>query len=367
MIARTLVALCLAGTVPAISLGQILGQDEDPATPPVSTTPATVASGTAAVPNLKVWQVPGFDPVRDVPSMDNWMGVVDPEGGGNCYAISVLTMQFFLKCSFTSEPGLPFERWADAGDPSAPLAMDERGLAIVPWFLARSRQDAAAKGKLRIGGFAGLREFTAEGTPTEKRFREWAEAIQFAMQIPGEGARYIGSIVKANLGFVPLLPLGKDDVNKDGFHIVRDRVAQGRPVPISLTPSSPNPAGHVVVVYRVVESDTEVRFTAYDCNRPPRGSEPRPLIVSFAKRDGWKIRCFEEGSEDRSLYGDFGLLTVPDPDTRGQRNRMRRILTDLDEYQERNEHFGDIIGQDRSLLTRVKGAGGFVLEVLNPF
>lgn len=341
---------------------QLLGQSDE-GTPDAGGVPEGTTAVELAPLGYRVWRVPGFDPVEDVPAMRNWVGAIETSGSGNCYAMSVLTSYFFQKIEFVREPGLPFEEWktreADSVEAMPPLAADEKGLKLLALWLSTDGDE-----KLKIGGFAGLNDFTSGG-PTEARFRELAEAIQFTMQIPNDLGRYGGSIVKSALGFLPVLPLGPDEVNKDGFHVIRDRVAEGRPVPITMHPSGLAAEGHVIVVYEVRESDDKVEMYAYDCNFPPDGEDPDPAVLTLFKDDGWRYEVRHDDGQRR--YASWNLLTVPDPDGSRGRRIFRDIATNYGEHLERMDHLGDLVSEGRSPLTRLKGLAGFVGEVLNPF
>lgn len=335
-------------------------------------------------------RVPGFDPVRDVPAMGNWKGELQLSGSGNCYALSNLTAYFFAKVEFVADDeGVPWDQWDR--DFGKVLKVDSRSMDEIPHLLARSREDVEEHGKLKIGGFADLGEFTAvvalssdqrdlirelDGVEAERRefefsdqqettraFRRWTEAAQYAMQIDADGPRYLGSILKSGLGWVPGVNLGADAVNQDGLNIIRDRLRQGHLVPISLH-AGLKPAGHVVVAYGLIETEDEAILETYDCNRPPRDGAARPTTIRLTKGDGWHyVATLHEGGE---AY-EYRLMTIPDPESRRSRRFLEATAGNDSEHLQRNRHLGRLVSSDSSLGDRIKGGLGFVGEVLNPF
>jgi hypothetical protein len=343
-----------------------------------------------AAPRAPGLRVPGFDPVRDVPAMGNWKGEMQLSGSGNCYALSMLTTYFHSKITFVpDEEGVTWDAWDR--DFSKVLKVDERSMDEIPHLMARSLEEVEEHGKLRLGGFAGLREFTEvleltaeqerivralDGVEAERKefgftdrqeptraFRRWAEAAQYAMQIDGDGHRYLGSILKSSLGWVPGVNLGPDAVNQDGLNIIRDRLAEGRLVPISMHPTGLKFKGHVVVAYQMVETEDEAIITTYDCNRPPQGEVARPTVITLKKSDGWTYQAVKE---DGGTY-DYRLLSIPNPEARRNRRFFEATAGNDSEHRQRNRHLGRLVSSDSSLGDRIKGGLGFVGEVLNPF
>lgn len=338
-----------------------------------------------------VLRVPGFDPARDVPAMGNWKGDMQLSGAGNCYALSNLTAYFFAKVEFVpDEVGVSWDEWDR--DFSKVLRVDERSMDEIPHLLARSADDVEEHGKLRIGGFADLSEFTAvvelsrdqvaeveelDGVEAERRrfefsdqqestraFRRWAEAAQYAMQIDGDGHRYLGSMLKSGLGWVPGVNLGADAVNQDGLNIIRDRLREGRLVPIALHPAGLQFKGHVVVAYELTETEGEAVITTYDCNRPPEDGEARPTVIRLKKGDGWTYEATRDGG---SRAYEYRIMTIPDPESGRSRRFLEATAGNDEEHRQRNRHLGRLLGEDSSLGDRLKGGLGFVGEVLNPF
>lgn len=340
------------------------------------------------VPGLRT---PGFDPVRDVPAMRNWKGDMQLDGAGNCYAISSLTAYFHSKVEFVADDeGVAWDQWDR--DFSKVLKVDEKSLEELPHLLARSLDDVREHGKVKLGGYEGLNEFTAvepltaaqqaevdalEGVAAERKqfeysdrqestraFRRWAEAAQYFMQLSADGDNYAGSLLKSGLGWVPFIDFGPDAVNRDGLNIIRDRLREGRAVPISMHPSGLKAEGHVVVVYQLVENDDEAILTTYDCNRPPVDGAARPTTVTISKHGDWN---YVAERADGGTYDGWSLITVPGLEGRGDRRRLERTAGNDQEQRERMSHLGRVVSSDSSLGDRIKGGLGFVGEVLNPF
>lgn len=377
------VVLALGVAVPISA--QVLGFGDGP-------DPGMVATS-GVVDEVATDRVEGFDPVRDVPAMVNWKGDVDPEGSGNCYAMSTLAAYFFETVEWApDEAGLGWDAWSQAGDPTRALRLDSGALEHLPDLLARSRDQVAEQGKLRIAGVGSLRDFTrvaplnddqrgaleghsgvartrleqsyTDRSATTRAFRRWAEAAQFAMQIDAEGLHYLGGIAKSHLGWVPFVNLGRDAVNQDGVNILRRRMREGRPTPLAIHPDSGEPAGHVLLVYEVRETGEAFELVTHDVNYPPTAEgEARPTVVRIHK-DGYRLEAFRH--DGRPSY-DYPIMTVTDPDSGRARRFFRATAGNSQEHLERNHHLGNLVGADRSVLTRIGGGLGFVGEVLNPF
>ena len=318
------------------------------------------ASPVASGEECTIWRVPGFDPIEDVPAIGNWKGDFQRAGAGNCYAVSVLTNYFFQRTKFTAREGKAFMEWLDDGKLENPLKIDEEtSLKFLANWLSTKSDD-----KVTIGGYKSLRQMTAGESLSAKRFKEFAEALQYHHQTTTELHRYGGSILKSKLGFIP--GLGSDSVIKDGCNIIRDRIRDDkRPVPIVLHPSGGNvAAGHVIVAYEMREYEDRIEILAWDVNYPPTDSDPRSTVVTVNK-DKWNYKTRRYDGEER--YGDFNLITVINPDGRRERNKTRKILTNYKETLERNSHLGRVVSDDSSLGDRIKGVAGFIGEHINPF
>lgn len=303
-------------------------------------------------------QVPGFDPIEDVPAMENWKGEFKVPGAGCCYAASMLTYHFFHKVRFTGEAGVDAETWKKAGDDEKPvLSLEEDGaLDILGDYL--SKKDPRP---LRVGPASSLRDFTRAGTSGEERFKNWAEAIQFHLQVKNDGLRYAGSILRSRLGFLP--GCGRDDVNRDGLGIIRDRLRDGKLVPTVFHPDGLDFAGHVMVVYAMTETDDEAVLTLYDVNHPPTDTEARPTTITVNRKDGSYVAKRFDG---RVCY-DYPIMSVLKPDGFLGRRNFRKIVNNYGETLERNAHLGRVVSEGNSLLDRIGGVVGFVAEHVNPF
>lgn len=349
-----------------------------------------------------------FDLVRDVPAFDNFKGAFEELGGaGNCYGISTLTSRFFQKVEFTqaegqglasflsgAEPGLDrfpdgilgalvLKRVAQKADQLPPLdpSEPEARRFLAAWLTESS------PAKIRVGGFSNLHHFT-QADQQQEWFKYMAEALQFHLQITRDLIRDVGSIAKANLGW---LGLGKDSVIQDGSNIIRDKLNRGQPAVVSVHPASVSFQGHVFVVVEMIERDETIDFIAYDCNKNPEGSSSsedgsvltpwadsprhraRPSVLRVRKDDGWKLEVYREVqlsrlSEDEPgerWHPDWEIMTINGTDKSSRLDKMRKILMNPEETHERNAHFAQ--AGEGGVGNFVKGATKFVGEFLNPF
>lgn len=302
--------------------------------------------------------VDGFDPVEDVPAMVNWKGDMNVKGAGCCYAASLLTYHFFHKVEFTGQAGVSAEEWRRASDDAKPvLALeDDAALDVLGEWIAR--KDPA---RIKVGPATSLHDFTRAGTPGETMFKNWAEAIQYHLQVKNDGLRYVGSIARSRLGFLP--GCGRDDVNKNGLGIIRDRLRDGKLVPTVFHPDGLQFSGHVMLVYAMEETDDEAVLTMYDVNHPPVDGESRPTVCIMNKKNGsYTCRRF-----DGADCYDYPIISVLKPEGFLGRRNMRKIVTNYEETLERNAHLGRVASDGNSVLERIGGAAGFVLEHINPF
>lgn len=319
-----------------------------------------------------------FDPVHDVPAMKNWVGAIDNEGSGNCYGMALLTTYFHEKVEFVPGRGLTGEAWKKKikkrllRSPDLrpalrhPLHLDAAALDLMPRLLGRSLKSVREYGKLRLTGAASLREFTAEGTATRKRFEQWAEAIQFAVQVPHETGGYLRNAARSGLDALPLVGGQTQAMNSSAAAAALVRIRAGRPAMITIHDNN-SLSGHVLVGYRVRRYADRTEIDCHDVNRPPkagRSGELAPLVVTIVQPEDGALRVERSGQR---VYDFTRVADVLEPDSKRNRHLFFKVAGNYQEYLQRNHHLGNLIGKDRSLWTRVRGGAGFVGEVLNPF
>lgn len=291
--------------------------------------------------------VPGFDPVRDVPHMENWVPKTDFDGGAaHCYAMSMLTVYFFERVAFTGRPGTALTAFTDATPATTPLKLDEDGLLYLFQFLG-TRTGA----RLAVGEAAGLNEFTRPGLQSEVFFRRVAEAIQFSMQIPTNIGRYLRNIAFASIDLIDTPRFRPDGINRAAYEALKARLAAGRLAPFTAHPSRPRADGHVLVAHALDEDAATATFTLYDSNYPPEAGVARPgkLVVDKAR---WTYRL--ENHAGRTVYGEYQLLTALRPDRAYEKWVYRRISTHLDEYLWMNRKAFELLADGQNILRQLE-------------
>lgn len=329
--------------------------------------------GEIVVPDDSFGGVYAFDPIEDVPFMENWEGDIEGSGSGNCYAMNILTAYAFLKVDFTGEEGVNIAQWVLEGGrigDRAPLQLDtEQALEFFFLWLGTSLENVEEKGRLKVAGFSSLRDMTRPGSKAEEHFREIAAAIQFAMQIPTAGPQYLGSILKDVLGILPGDVGGRDSVNSNSFRLIKESIQAGRPAPITLHDANANFAGHVLLAYEYQETADQVTIQLHDVNAPPASDEESlPAVLTFDKGDDWSYEVHNANGDRKYTYE---LVSVPDAENGGARRWYRAIAREPETYREWNGRLDAIFGEGNSLGERASGvvdsAGEAIRNPVNTF
>lgn len=287
--------------------------------------------------------VPGFDPVRDVPSMENWDPETDLESNaGHCFAMTLLTELFYSHLALT--PGSPRVTPTDAG----PLPLDDQGIRLA---LAAAFDDEDAR--VPVGPATSLREWTAAGSPGEAQFRRLAEAIQYRVQAYTHFGPFVWKMIRSSIGGDANDLRARRKVNARAMDFVRERIDAGRPAGVCLLPGKVSADGHVVLAhaYRVTPTATEVEL--YDCNVPPVDgvAHTRTLVVDH---DTGAVKVLEPDGSD--AYPErFGLVAPIRSDRGRVRRRLLRVLRNVDRARRKTrrtldnlaklqEWFGELFG-----------------------
>ena len=276
-------------------------------------------------PQVTALRVPRFDPFRDVPTMQNWVPDTDFDGGAaHCFAMTMLTYYSWRRLEFTALPGLPPSQWTESTPLDTPIALDEDGMHFVmDWAFAHPER------RIRVGGAASLRDFTAPGTETEQLFRRIAEALQFSMQIPTNIGRYLRNIAFASVELVPGERYTRAGVNRRAYEELKGRLEAGLLAPFTAHPGKPKADGHVLLAYSLREDTETAELELYDSNYPPTGDRARPGKLVFDKAD-WSYQLHT--STGHRAYGSYELITPLRPDRAYERHVFWQIVTHLDEY-----------------------------------
>jgi 16S rRNA (guanine527-N7)-methyltransferase len=274
-----------------------------------------------------VQEVPGFDPVRDVPAMENWIPQANVDGAAHCFSISLLTAQFFRRVEFVAAPrrGRSLDDdWSFGDLYRRPLKPDPAEVQLVFETLG-----VVGPGKVTLAGVPDLRAFTAEDGPGTELFRTVAEAMQFSLQIPIMGLPYAKGVVFSSVDLVQEENFTKEGLNRRAIRSIRERLQEGHLSPFTMHPSTPTADGHVIVAYRAAERDGMVVLTCYDSNYPPVGDRALPTTVTFDTGTG----TYEvQNHRGTPIHTSYDLLTAVDPSNYLIRGMGRRIARHLDRY-----------------------------------
>lgn len=318
-------ALCALAT-PARADGLWGLSTPEPGGDPAGLGEATPA--TAAV----VTGIPGFDPVRDVPAMENWIPDANVDGAAHCYAISMLTTYFHRRARFRAEEGTPISKTRSfASLSSEPLTQDPEGIQLAFEYLATK-----SGGRILIGGSPDLRAYTAPGGPGEEMFRRFAEGTQFLLQIPSMGLSYVRSILFASFEKQRRDRETPEALNRRAFERLRARVRGGELAPFTIHPSKAATEGHVIVGYETEVRGDEARLVCYDSNYPPVGARARPTTVVFDLEAG---TFHVENYRGTRVHTSYDLLTTIDPESTFTRLMASRMIRHLDRYLRLTDRF----------------------------
>lgn len=312
-------------------------------------TPLIAAAILAGACSAATVSVPGFDPLRDVPAMENWQPATTFEAEiGHCFAMSLLTEIFAESLAFV--PDAPA---ASPPRPGAPLALDDQGIR-----LALAAAFAGAPGKIPVGPARDLRAWTRSGTPGEARFRRVAGALQYRLQVPTHFGGYVGKMLRASVGSGRR---ARRKTNARAVDRMRARIAGGAPASVCLLPPRARAAGHVVMAYAYEDlPGGATRFTLYDCNLPPLGDDPRPRFLTV--RAGGELAVCE--ADGAPVYpGKFGLLAPIKSRDKRVRRRLLRLLRDIDGNVEKTKSQLDGLGAAQAAIREVKA---FLRDLFGP-
>lgn len=281
----------------------------------------------SGTPLAAVQSVPGFDPVRDVPAMENWIPNANVDGAAHCFAMSLLTAQFFRRVAFEPDAGKGRsldDDWSFDDLYRRPLKPDPAEIQLLFETLG-----VEGPGKVTLAGYPDLRAFTADDSPGTELFRTIAEAMQFSLQIPIMGLPYVKGVVFASVELSQKDQFTLAGLNRRAVRSIRERLAEGHLSPFTMHPSRPETDGHVIVAYRAAERDGQVVLTCYDSNYPPVRDRARPTTVTLDLGTGTYEVLNHAG---RPVYTGYDLLTAIDPSNYLVRGMGRRIARHLDRY-----------------------------------
>lgn len=275
----------------------------------------------------RIHEVPDFDPVRDVPEMENWVPETSVDGPAHCFGMSLLTTYFHRRVVFDSssegESLATDWRWDDLG--KKVVEPDPAGLQLIYEYLG-TRDELAP---LTVGGHDGLHAFTGPGGAGVAHFRRSAEAIQFLLQIPTLGPNYLKGILFASVDLMESDEFDRPGLVRKAFSEIQERIGRGELAPITLHPAKAETDGHVIVAYKVEELGNEGKIYCYDSNYPPRNGSARPTVLTVDLDAG----SYQSRNHRNShVYRNYELITVIHPESLRMRTLFRNITRHLDRY-----------------------------------
>lgn len=274
----------------------------------------------------EVWKVKGFDPVKDVPAMENWVPQANVEGAAHCFAISLLTTFFHRRIEFVETPGESLDKsWSYRDLGKKVVKPDGIGCQLVFEFLG-THPDGF---RVKVGGHSGLRAFTSPGAAGEELFQRNAEAIQFLLQIPTMGAPYARDVVFSSVDLIQKERFTREGLNRRAFQRLRERMQEGALTPFTMHPSTARTDGHVIVGYEIRQQGTKADLYCYDSNYPPTDSGARPTVVHFDLDAG---NFYVTNSRGNKVYTDYDVISTIDPGNFVIRQMTRDMTRDLDNF-----------------------------------